>query len=214
MVFDDDLAPHEKASYQKLCEDWFPTSHVRPRVRQEGVRVENKTLFLGCRAGPGVYLSNLAHEMGHFIECDRRYLLHSDWGMSVHQVEVMGRLYPEPVTYQCTQREIRVWVIQAKILEAIEGFDWFPSIIEGLQSAVWLPDICNVPKIQDPSMYSGLFSEKKHDESRLEWIWQEFKALYAIADIHQIRQIWHQRTALLKNVLANTTLERVYPQLW
>jgi hypothetical protein len=108
---------------------WVEGTGVRVDLNVEGMKVEwtNRMqymdprdfngIILGGRAGPQVHVSNLLHEMAHFIEIDDERCTRPGWGLHIRQVYLMGKSYNDPNTYQATLREARVGAIQLELAE-------------------------------------------------------------------------------------------------
>lgn len=80
----------------------------------EGQSAFENRIKIGCRAGPSMCLSNLVHEICHFIEIDQRRMSKHGWGLKFgKQVYIPG--YPvfyEMNSIQAIEREVRVWAMQ------------------------------------------------------------------------------------------------------
>jgi hypothetical protein len=78
--------------------------------------------MFGYAAGPSLSFDNLAHEMGHAIDCivvnKPKRLTQDRWGLSITSYQdIMGERFYEPVTMQATELECRVVGYQKHILE-------------------------------------------------------------------------------------------------
>src|ERR1700757_2415514 len=78
--------------------------------------------IFGYAAGPSLAFNNLAHEMGHAIDCmiqNKVHRLHRrGWGLRIKTFqEIMGRCYYEPLTMQASELECRVVGYQKHIME-------------------------------------------------------------------------------------------------
>lgn len=119
---------------------WFdPYPHLRADGGLGGMRVNDEGLVLGMRAGPGVDADNLCHEMAHLIETSDDRVCSPNWGMHYPMVEVLGREYPEPMTYQAIRREIRVWGIQ-RVLARMTGTE----VKDHSELVQWFTDECHL----------------------------------------------------------------------
>lgn len=105
-------------------------------------KFEDGKLWIGGRAGPKCDISNLAHEMAHFVEIDDDRCAITGWGLRVPEQWVYDRWCFEPLTNQCTQRECRVAAYQHNLLKWA-GVTRTPKYL--VKSFYFLPDHWNVP---------------------------------------------------------------------
>jgi hypothetical protein len=87
---------------------------------QEGYR----NLVLGGRAGPYSGLSNLLHEVSHFVEIDDARCTKNNFGFRYGKwiacpISARGGWY-QPSTNQAIMREIRTFVIQYRLMDYLE----------------------------------------------------------------------------------------------
>lgn len=125
---------------------------VTVEVETEGNRYEKledprSPMIFGCRAGPASWqdsyeISNLLHEMGHFLEIDTARMGIPGWGLRHRQVYLMGRIFDEPVTCQGTMREARVMGYQIA-LGRLVGFE--ADLAETVEPLRNMSDFCFVP---------------------------------------------------------------------
>lgn len=86
----------------------------------EGQSAYENRIKIGCRAGPSMCLSNLVHEICHFIEIDQRRMSKHGWGLKFgKRIEIPGySVFYEMFTAQAIEREVRVWAMQKNFSEA------------------------------------------------------------------------------------------------
>lgn len=128
-------------------QEWVKGSHVTidmdvqgDRNRWTDGRKNPKFLgkVLGGRAAFKVDVQTLLHEFAHFIETERRRFCHSNYGLRIREVEILGELCYDPQTAQATLREIRTMGIQCVLGE---HFGCLYDIRGDLAHLVkWLPD--------------------------------------------------------------------------
>lgn len=115
---------------------------LRVRLGAEGTR----DYVFGCRAGPSVQFEHLAHELAHAVQFgaksfEDRMLPTGRFRFGCRQLEVMGQFYDEPLTDQCTRREVETFAIQRHLLE-LAGYcidvDRFTKDVSS--TAEFLPD--------------------------------------------------------------------------
>lgn len=103
----------------------------------EGNNTSEGRMVLGMRAGPSASIGSLLHEMAHLVEIDDARCHRHAWGLEVTQVEVLGEIYTEPRTFQCSIRELRVTAIQKVLsdhLGCCMSLNWWGPLIQ------YLPD--------------------------------------------------------------------------
>lgn len=98
--------------------DLFEGAAVQLVPEVEGNRIIDGRLAVGMRAGPSLSVSNLLHEMAHFVEIDDRRCGMAGWGLKTPRVLMYTPHYGHPVydsfkTAQHIEREIRVCAFQA-----------------------------------------------------------------------------------------------------
>lgn len=111
--------------------------------KKEGQHVQGGIVELGTWAGPHADISNLLHEMGHFVEIDQPRMAKYGWGLKFGKYYQIGmHSGHEPYTAQSVWREIRVWAYQINLMNHYN----IPETIENMTaSADYLPAICYVP---------------------------------------------------------------------
>ena len=123
----------------------------------------SKTIYLSTYAGPQSHLSNLFHEMAHFVEIDqkRMTLANSGWGFSYGKYwRILNSSGYECSTMASTLREMRVWAYQINLLKHFNIF----TDIQDLTSAA---DFIN----------SFMFVPGKNKEERHNWIETEVEKM-------------------------------------
>jgi hypothetical protein len=117
----DDPESIDKNALEVVQRDFFDGNPVTIDVGIEGQRLDREggNYVLGCRAGPGIHISNLYHEMSHLAEREIAKLLEKpnrNWGYGWGQYwEIAGQSGFEYQTDQSVQREKRVWAYQLSI---------------------------------------------------------------------------------------------------
>lgn len=145
------------------------------------------TLAFGARAGTflDINLTNLAHEMAHFVEIDEARCSMDGWGLKSPTSLVMGLECIKPHTMQATARECRVIAHQSNLLEALGFSVDVHMLANGLQV---MYDCCHVPNV----------NESKYQESNV------FRIQYCARYINELRtkpeysfenfkQVWFER---------------------
>lgn len=111
-IFDKDLPAAEVPLFEELVKRYF-RGPLKADVHTEGQQVEDGFLTLGCRAGPGISVKNLLHEMSHFTEIDDARVMSPGWGLRVGKMHHMfGKTWFECGTGECIRRELRVGAFQ------------------------------------------------------------------------------------------------------
>lgn len=152
-------------------------------------------LYVGGRAGPSVELSNLCHEMAHFVEIDDARCAVRGWGLRLPEVWIYDRMCIEPTTYQATERECRVAALQHSLL----GYIGHPLSPRRLVSAFhYLPDWFMVPC----RPHVRRTSLKTTDKERLKWCEDRVTSLIAKPEyqIDYFMHEWNRKCQLLNQV--------------
>jgi len=148
----------------------------------EGNRAQDR-MILGAKAGPGVDPSNLLHEMAHFIEIDDARCCVRGWGLLTGFDE-------EPViTYQATERELRVIAIQ-KLLG--EHFGVEADIPKTISSMTFMPDWWNYRSL--------LTADQKIKFGSKAWhalLTNHMMQNYAALEISQLRAEWDRKCQIV-----------------
>lgn len=101
----------------------------------EGNRVKDGRMLLGMHLTSKRSVGTLLHEMAHLIEIDDGRCHRYGWGLEIREVEIAGQMYPEPLTFQCSLRELRVTAIQSVLSEHL-GVDmdlrWWGGLLRHL----------------------------------------------------------------------------------
>lgn len=188
------MTNEETAIFEKLAQDFFPENGpiLLDRHHRLSQGVFNGWLVLGAYAQCLTRVSFLTHEMAHFVEIDDKRALKDGWGLKLPEVLVLGNFYPEPLTCQATQRELRVMAYEENLLNHY-GFS-LADCNSGYSSAAdmvastctFLPDWHRVPG--------------KSQEARGEWIKRRFLAHLKRAKygFSAFRKEWDRKVALLQ----------------
>lgn len=156
----------------RIQSEFFAGMPLAWNWKLEGARLVDGTLTFGCRAGPESAVTNLVHEMGHFVEIEDYRMLRFGWGFKVPEIEVCGQLCVEPRTHQMTDREIRVFAFQKNILDYL-GIE--ETVEELVRSMTFMPDFMLIPLENGRPAYTetGPATDLDYNEvckSRLRWI--------------------------------------------
>lgn len=115
---------------------------LRVRFYQEGF----SGYVFGCRAGPSIAFSHLAHDLAHAVQFgpdafEKRVDTLGRFKFKCHQVYIGGIGYDEPRTDQCTRREAETAAIQLHLLEMAGVKTWRPDYATRAARAFeFLPD--------------------------------------------------------------------------
>jgi hypothetical protein len=164
-------------------------------------------IYIGAKAGPSCSITNLIHEMCHFVEIDDIRMREDGWGLKVPEVFIFNRMCIEPNTCQMTLRELRVWCLQYAIHHSFGISGSFRDLIS---SSKYLPDSSLVPfrfesrnyfTSEDKKYFYDMPIEKRNfncDELRfnyLEWLSESYKEKYNFDFF--VRE-WERKNKLLK----------------
>lgn len=212
---------------------WVEGTKVRIDLNVQGTKVEWTNgmgyinprdfngIILGGKAGPQVHVSNLLHEMAHFIEIDDARCTQPGWGLRVRQVYFMGESYNDPRTYQATLREARVGAIQLELAEFFGvKYDYEePADKEEDWDLKYTLDATNLAKIFHRFLPDGVHAfkrfrislkskdyeqraiaclakeiEKRRERLYIEYLWSEFRRKCAIHDRRLAKAVrWRER---------------------
>lgn len=147
---------------------------------------ESGRYYLGTWAGPEAKLSNLLHEMGHFVEREIDKLKEfpiSNWGYSFGKYwELCGRSGWEPRTDQDVRREQRVWAYQISLEK---HFGIYESPYEMVNAAPFLGGWC---------FYQPLEIETYENEPRIRKLAEETEELSRTRyTLERFRKGWWRR---------------------
>lgn len=169
---------------QRVEDELFREAAVKLNWTRPAQRIDEQgNIVLGCRLAGITKLSNLAHELGHFVEIDEGRMGQPGWGLTYPQVEIGGRKYDSPQSYKGLLRECRVLAFQANILTYFGAFDegdhksWADSLS-------FLPDYINAP---------GPIAK-----SKTPWILRQIDELRAVHTLDLFMSEWSRRNQILK----------------
>lgn len=142
MPYDTKDALEDYPKLQKLIED---APGLSVDMRLEGMDVTDGGLIkLGGRAGPTIEVSNICHELSHFVEIDVHRCAMPGWGLKYPEPQTVpriggmgGYIFYEFTTTAHLYREIRTWAWQYH-LQKWAGLE--ESIQEITAACVVLPD--------------------------------------------------------------------------
>ena len=188
------MTPFERLNAEFLSK----TSALRYKPNLEGQRIEDGVILVGDKAGPAYDLSNLCHELSHFVEIDDARMTSPSWGLRVPEVWVYNRMCIEPETIQMTERELRVTTFQKNLMDYLG----FPVTVEELVASLkYLADYIHVP-LEDGSKAWGsgrhpALSTQAIEESQFRWraAWV-YRALPEFS-IERFRAEWNRKVKLL-----------------
>jgi hypothetical protein len=175
------------------------TRRLRYKPGLEGQWVDAEgTIFIGNRAGPSKGVSNLAHEMSHFVEIDDARVQRYGWGLRLPELYVLGQRCIEPATMQATARELRVSAYQANLMASVGAPLNVPHLVRSLE---YMPDFLYVP-LEDgrPAYGDGSPEDMEYREkidSRIRWMANRVQELRSEFTLERFRHEWHRKIALL-----------------
>lgn len=112
-IFDQALPKDQEALFAVIQQRFFRDSPIIVDIHHEGQKVDGGIITLGCRAGPGINVSNLLHEMSHFVEIDDARIGQPGWGLRYGKYcYIPGCGWYEQHTGKSIRREMRVGVFQ------------------------------------------------------------------------------------------------------
>lgn len=80
-----------------------------------GQKVNGDRIKIGPWAGPETAISNVLHEVCHFVEIDEARMRESGWGLIVPTQFLFGKMFNEFSTPKHIYREQRVWAYQLNL---------------------------------------------------------------------------------------------------
>lgn len=177
------------------------TDRVRYRHGLQGQCIGNDgAIVIGNRAGPEHHISNLAHELSHFVEVDDARMGLYGWGLKVPEVWVYDRMCCEPRTMQMTERELRVIAFQVTLLESLGA----PKRIKSFtKSLVYMSDFIHVPLEDGRSAYGDgapTFEEmgpREKDESRIRWLTRRVGEMLPEYTLERFDREWTRKINIL-----------------
>ena len=183
----------------KIKQRYFTKSAVQLDWKKDQAVIDGQVI-IGAKAGPECNITNLIHEMAHFVEIDEDRMNQDGWGLRTPTVFIYNRYCIEPKTIQMTEREIRVMAYQANIFEAFE----FPhTAIDEFASAMrHMPDFCYVPLEDGSSAYGD---DRTHNleyqditKSQIKWIRNQVEKNRSIFSFEKFESEWFRRNKILK----------------
>lgn len=194
-----------KKERTRVYDEFFADAAVRVDWDAAAQSIDHEgNVVLGPWTGPEALISNLVHEMCHFVEIDERRMNVFGWGLDVPEIYIAGHRCLEPQTCQATKRELRVMAFQANVLEYIG----FPRSVRTLVRPLdWMPDFVFVP-IEDGSSAYGedrthKLSYAEITKSQLRWCAKEVEALRETFTTERFLSEWKRRNDVLKQRAAS-----------
>lgn len=184
------LSPTDTAVLARVRDEFFATSVIGIDTTKHDTQWldERGRLMFGVWAGPAARVSNLLHEMAHFVEIDERRMGKRGWGLRLPKMHYIpgpygGSTWCEPTTMQITAREIRVIAYQHH-LHVHLGIEPWRKLLPDLLP--FLPDWYNVPG--------------RRDGSRQRWVWSLYDRLIASPrySLAAFQAEWARRNDLLR----------------
>ncbi len=193
---------------KRVEEEFFTRSFVQVDWDIQGQLTYNKKkaaqhevecgIFIGPWAGPEASLSNLVHEMSHFVEIDEERMDKPAWGLTRPEIWVVDRYCCEPRTTQMTMRELRVLAFQANVLEYLGS----PvSITKLVSPTTFMADFYLLPK-EDGSTAWGDARDKslgyqETQKSQLRWCANKVTELRKTHTLELFLSEWKRRNEIL-----------------
>lgn len=178
------------------------TSYMSKRAYKEQENHPEAVVFVGDRAGPENHVTNLCHELAHFVEIEDYRMTRYNWGLTVPSVYIVDRLCVEPRTTQITEREIRVAAYQYNLLNYIGCKRTIKNLVSSYQ---YLPDFMLVP-LEDGTMPYGEEGKitklpyEKIDKSRLKWIENRTRDILKDYSVDRFISEWERKIKILENM--------------
>jgi hypothetical protein len=135
----------DKDQIEKIKSELFFTDGVIEISNSEGYRYQNGKSMFGTRVGPKHSISDgLLHEISHAVELkDLNRLHHFGFGLEITtKIEVLGKIYYEPTTWNATKLEARV-ILWQEVLCEIFGYTFDRE--EFAKALQYMPDFWCVP---------------------------------------------------------------------
>ncbi len=203
--FRDTIAPDLKT---RMTREFFEPGGVTIDWRLQSQRTAEEEgrltqVAIGPWAGPEANISNLVHEMSHFVEIDEPRMACFGWGLRLPEIWVYNRMCVEPTTMQATARELRVFAYQVNVLDYLGE----PSSIEDLVgSMVHMPDLVHVPIEDGTQAWSEDRRAKDWDyreieASQLRWCARQVEEHRKEFTLERFLSEWKRRNETLKALL-------------
>lgn len=192
-----------KKQRDRVYDEFFAGAAVRVDWTSAAQSIDDEDrVVLGPWAGPEATISNLVHEMSHFVEIDERRMTAYGWGLHVPEIHIAGRLCLEPQTMQATERELRVIAFQVNVLEYLG----FPRSIRDLVAPLdWMPDFVFVPIEDGTSAFGEDHTHKLGygdiQKSQKRWCAKRVEALRGTFTTERFLSEWKRRNEVLKRNL-------------
>lgn len=175
------------------------TDRLRYVPALQGQRVgTDGVVYVGSRAGPSRALSNLVHELGHFVEIDDARQQVNGWGFKVPLIVVCGQTCVEPITLKMIERELRVMAYQVNLMEYLGAPMRVLNLVRALQ---YMPDFILVPLEDGRPAYSEDGTREvpysEVDPSRIRWMANRVQELRKDFTFERFRSEWFRKIALL-----------------
>jgi len=198
-----DLHPATK----RLLSEFFQTEGFvfRPGLQGQAIGPFGEVM-LGDRSGPALNIpSALCHEMAHAVEIDDRRVQQWAWGLKVRQCVINFQSYDQPLTYQSTERELRVCAFQANLQTYLGMPD---SDIEYTAMALqYMSDWCMVPEADYIHPLARKKSNSSFDQPRLTWVLDRLMELREKPE-YQIEPFiteWNRKAELIASRMQHKT---------
>lgn len=194
MIFARNIPENQRPFLEKLRDQFFVAPNlVSYQEDFEGQKCEDGKFILGCCAGPDCSISNLCHEMAHFVELPIQRLLKkptSGWGFSYgHYWEIGNQSGHEPRTDSSTRREMRVFALQ-----------------HSLQTQLGI--MTTIEELLSPSVYINSFSmyrpykkdgKLRNDKEKLALMADEVSEMIHQFDFNSFTSEWFYRIEKLSD---------------
>jgi len=145
-IVGDDMKVENRECLPTLLDRWFKDGrHLGVSANLEGTKhdFKGRRITFGCRAGPNYDVTNLLHEMAHFIEIDERRVVKENWGFRIGRPFLTNfGVDSIPVNTKGTEREARVWAIQ-HLLTVHLGIE--ETVMDKAKIAQFMPDFWRIP---------------------------------------------------------------------
>ena len=171
----------------------FDLGYLNNFSRKIPFYIKRPGMVLGAKTGPISHISNLLHEMSHFVEIDDKRCLIEGWGLKFPTIYIDGKIYDQSNTCQGSIREFRVIAIQMKIAEHIgRSSDWSKStssVVKFLNDSCYLGKFFNLPERISHDTWAKIHCAQSYVKElasryKIEDIWDEWQRKCEIHDEH------------------------------